>query len=175
DTVGFNFWLTKLNDFGGNYIAAEMVRAFIESTEVRQRFGANFGSLQSFSEGETTQINADVDLPPVMDPPQRPRIPQTPIIGLDPQPLVPLFTSSSVSISGHVFDPAGTRLKAAMVALTGGDLKRSTTTNVSGDYYFDNLPAGDYTLTVSSKKYTFTSKTVAAPNDLKDVDLAAKP
>jgi hypothetical protein len=40
DTSGFNFWLGKLNAFNGNYIQAEMVKAFIESTEDRQRFGA---------------------------------------------------------------------------------------------------------------------------------------
>jgi hypothetical protein len=38
DTGGYNFWLQKLNAFNGDYIAAEMVRAFIESSEVRQRF-----------------------------------------------------------------------------------------------------------------------------------------
>ena len=36
---GFNFWLNKLNEFNGNYEAAEMVRAFIESIEYRTRFG----------------------------------------------------------------------------------------------------------------------------------------
>jgi len=40
DTSGFNFWFNKLNSFGGNYIQSEMVKAFIESTEARQRFGA---------------------------------------------------------------------------------------------------------------------------------------
>jgi uncharacterized protein (TIGR03118 family) len=39
DTAGFNFWLDKLNSFNGNFIDAEMVRAFIESLEYRQRFG----------------------------------------------------------------------------------------------------------------------------------------
>jgi hypothetical protein len=39
DYSGFNFWLTKLNQFNGDYIAAEMVKAFISSTEYRQRFG----------------------------------------------------------------------------------------------------------------------------------------
>ncbi|MFL6521226.1 MAG: TIGR03118 family protein [Chthoniobacterales bacterium] len=41
DTAGFNFWLGKLNDFGGNYIQSEMVKAFISSSEYRQRFGPN--------------------------------------------------------------------------------------------------------------------------------------
>jgi uncharacterized repeat protein (TIGR01451 family) len=36
---GYNFWLNKLNQFNGNFINAEMVKAFIVSTEYRQRFG----------------------------------------------------------------------------------------------------------------------------------------
>ncbi|HJQ32322.1 MAG TPA: S8 family serine peptidase [Pyrinomonadaceae bacterium] len=39
DTDGYNFWLTKLNQFNGDAIAAEMVKAFITSTEYRARFG----------------------------------------------------------------------------------------------------------------------------------------
>ena len=39
DFAGFDFWLTKLNQFGGNYRAAEMVKAFITSAEYRHRFG----------------------------------------------------------------------------------------------------------------------------------------
>jgi hypothetical protein len=39
DTSGFNFWLNKLNSFNGNFINAEMVKAFLSSSEYRQRFG----------------------------------------------------------------------------------------------------------------------------------------
>ena len=39
DLSGYNFWLMKLNQFGGNYLDAEMVRAFIISLEYRKRFG----------------------------------------------------------------------------------------------------------------------------------------
>jgi hypothetical protein len=39
DYNGYEFWLTKLNQFNGDYIAAEMVKAFISSGEYRQRFG----------------------------------------------------------------------------------------------------------------------------------------
>jgi glucose/arabinose dehydrogenase len=35
---GYNFWLGKLNDFGGDYRRAEMVKAFLDSIEYRQRF-----------------------------------------------------------------------------------------------------------------------------------------
>jgi YVTN family beta-propeller protein len=36
---GYAFWLKKLDDNGGDFIAAEMVKAFIASDEYRQRFG----------------------------------------------------------------------------------------------------------------------------------------
>ena len=36
---GYNFWLGKLNQFHGNFVNADMVKAFIISTEYRQRFG----------------------------------------------------------------------------------------------------------------------------------------
>ena len=36
---GFNFWLQKLNQFEGNFVNAEMVKAFITSIEYRSRFG----------------------------------------------------------------------------------------------------------------------------------------
>jgi hypothetical protein len=39
DYTGYDFWLTKLNQFNGNYINAEMVKAFLSSIECRQRFG----------------------------------------------------------------------------------------------------------------------------------------
>jgi cytochrome c biogenesis protein ResB len=39
DYAGYNFWLTKLNDFNGNYINAQMVEAFITSIEYTNRFG----------------------------------------------------------------------------------------------------------------------------------------
>ena len=38
DFSGYNFWLSKLNQFGGDFIAAEMVKAFISSNEYRGRF-----------------------------------------------------------------------------------------------------------------------------------------
>jgi len=38
DFSGYNFWLDKLNRFSGNFIDAEMVKAFLSSTEYRRRF-----------------------------------------------------------------------------------------------------------------------------------------
>lgn len=39
DYAGYEFWLNKLNQFNGNYLQAELVRAFLLSIEYRQRFG----------------------------------------------------------------------------------------------------------------------------------------
>ncbi len=39
DFQGYNFWLGKLNQFNGNYVAAQMVQSFLVSGEYRQRFG----------------------------------------------------------------------------------------------------------------------------------------
>ena len=36
---GYNFWLGKLNQFNGNFVSAEMVKAFLVSGEYRNRFG----------------------------------------------------------------------------------------------------------------------------------------
>jgi len=39
DFAGYNFWLNKLNSFNGNFTQAEMVKAFLSSSEYRRRFG----------------------------------------------------------------------------------------------------------------------------------------
>ena len=39
DDGGFRFWLSKLEQFGGNFVEAEMVKAFISSDEYLRRFG----------------------------------------------------------------------------------------------------------------------------------------
>jgi photosystem II stability/assembly factor-like uncharacterized protein len=39
DFTGYNFWLSKLEQFNGNFVAAEMVKAFITSDEYQRRFG----------------------------------------------------------------------------------------------------------------------------------------
>jgi len=38
DFAGYDFWLNKLDRFIGNFVDAEMVKAFISSAEYRQRF-----------------------------------------------------------------------------------------------------------------------------------------
>ena len=40
DFKGYNHWLDKLDQFNGDFVAAEMVKAFLSSPEYKQRFGA---------------------------------------------------------------------------------------------------------------------------------------
>jgi hypothetical protein len=37
--AGYNFWLGKLDQFNGDFVQSEMVKAFLVSGEYRQRFG----------------------------------------------------------------------------------------------------------------------------------------
>ena len=39
DPEGYAFWLSKLEQFGGDFQRAEMVKAFLSSIEYRARFG----------------------------------------------------------------------------------------------------------------------------------------
>ena len=39
DFTGYNFWLDKLEQFNGNFVNAEMVKAFIPPDEYQRRFG----------------------------------------------------------------------------------------------------------------------------------------
>jgi hypothetical protein len=36
--AGYNFWLDKMNQFKGDFIQAELVKAFVSSNEYRRRF-----------------------------------------------------------------------------------------------------------------------------------------
>jgi Calx-beta domain-containing protein/uncharacterized protein DUF4214 len=50
DFAGFDFWLNKLNQFDGNFIQAEMVKAFITSSEYRERFTRSDALPEAFFE-----------------------------------------------------------------------------------------------------------------------------
>ncbi|HEX8338883.1 MAG TPA: DUF4214 domain-containing protein, partial [Pyrinomonadaceae bacterium] len=64
DPPGYRFWLNKLNQFNGDYVRAEMVKAFINSDEYRLRFlepqkEAAFGTPFTLGIGETAVVLPD--------------------------------------------------------------------------------------------------------------------
>jgi hypothetical protein len=83
---------------------------------------------------------------------------------------VPVF-----SIAGKVYGPRGRPLTTAAVTVTGpGGLTRTTNTDASGAYRFDNIPGNDiYHLTASNRRFTFTPIEVFSDGDLTNVDLRA--
>ncbi len=64
DEPGYEFWLNKLNQFGGDFVRAEMVKAFLSSDEYRRRFlepqkDAAFSTPFTLGRGETAIVQPD--------------------------------------------------------------------------------------------------------------------
>ena len=61
DQSGYQFWLNKLNQFGGNFEQADMVKAFIVSNEYRQRFGPqqSVTAFTRFIDAKPFELNID--------------------------------------------------------------------------------------------------------------------
>jgi hypothetical protein len=77
------------------------------------------------------------------------------------------------SITGRVFTPAGAALRNAQVTLIDPQGARSiATTSSFGVYTFTNVPtgAGTYTMTVASKRYRFSPKTLTVGGNLTAID-----
>jgi len=51
DYTGYDFWLRKLDEFGGDFVRAEMVKAFITSIEYRGRFQSGNADAESAAAG----------------------------------------------------------------------------------------------------------------------------
>lgn len=80
--------------------------------------------------------------------------------------------SAAASISGRVSTPAGLGLRNALVFLTDAQgVRRTATTSSFGIYSFaDVATGGSYTLSVSSKRYRFSPRTLAVTGSLTDID-----
>ena len=64
DEEGYNFWLAKLEQFNGDFVRAEMVKAFLDSDEYRRRFHkpqkeSALSTPFTLSRGETTVVQPD--------------------------------------------------------------------------------------------------------------------
>lgn len=74
-------------------------------------------------------------------------------------------TTTTGGIAGVVTDPSGASVPGATVTLT--DMQRggnqTTSTNKDGEYRFELLPPGSYTVAVSSTGFKTASTTVAVP------------
>lgn len=81
-------------------------------------------------------------------------------------------TAASASISGRVLTPKGRGLPRATVVLTdqNGEVKYAVT-NSQGVYRFADVEVGgNYSLSVTSKRYIFATQSIFITEDLADID-----
>ncbi len=82
----------------------------------------------------------------------------------------------TVSVSGRLFTPIGAGLTKAVVVLTGPSTNRTALSSSFGNFLFTDLVVGQtYTISVSSKRFTFTPRMVPVNDYMTDVDLVASP
>lgn len=81
-------------------------------------------------------------------------------------------SSAAGSISGRVTTPAGLALRNAIVILTNAQgVRRTAVTSPFGLYTFTDVAiGGSYTVSVTSKRYRFSPRTLAVAGTLTDID-----
>lgn len=83
----------------------------------------------------------------------------------------PSAATSLLSVSGRVTTPEGLGLRNARVILTdSAGVQRIATTSSFGIYTFADVPAGNYTAGVASKRYRFAARVVDLTASIADLD-----
>src|SRR5687768_2427386 len=70
----------------------------------------------------------------------------------------------TATVRGRVLTQAGTPIRRALVSLTGGSLRRQTTTDAEGRYQFAELAAGVFSLNASKAGYVALQYGQRRPN-----------
>jgi subtilisin-like proprotein convertase family protein len=81
-------------------------------------------------------------------------------------------TAAGATVSGRVLTPDGYGLRNAIVTITDSTgMIRQTRTSSFGYYAFEGIEVGGtYVLSVGSKRYTFTPRTLTVNDDVADFD-----
>ncbi len=101
------------------------------------------------------------------------------------EPLTATFTDGTVTIqaaappvtvSGRVTVPGGAGLRNAIVSMVDtNQVRRVASTSTFGYYTFTNVPSGlSYTISVSSRRYTYTPVTMTISTDLTNLDFVGQ-
>jgi photosystem II stability/assembly factor-like uncharacterized protein len=85
-------------------------------------------------------------------------------------------TAANVSIAGKVLTAKGAGAVNAIISLTDSQgVSRSLRIGTFGNYRFENVAAGGtYTISVSSKKYQFTSQVISVSDEITDLNFIAQ-
>lgn len=79
--------------------------------------------------------------------------------------------AAGYTVSGRVITSDGRGLRNAVVSITEGPAKRTVTTSSFGFYSFDAVDTNKtYTLTVMSKRYRFSPRSVEVLENLADIN-----
>jgi hypothetical protein len=86
-------------------------------------------------------------------------------------------TAATVPVSGRVLNTGGQGIRNAAVIITDSrGISRQAITSSFGYYRFDDVRAGEtYVMSVLSKRYQFTPRTISVADELTDVDFIAEP
>ena len=85
-------------------------------------------------------------------------------------------TSATVAVGGRVTNENGDGVSNAEVSLVGGGVSRIARTNGFGYYRFDDVEVGEtYVIGVTSKRYTFVSRTVTVVEETPNLDFTPEP
>lgn len=81
-------------------------------------------------------------------------------------------TAAGVTVSGRVLTPDGYGLRNAIVSITDSTgITRTARTTTFGYYTFENIAVGGtYVVSVGSKRYTFTPRTITVNDAVSDLD-----
>jgi hypothetical protein len=85
-------------------------------------------------------------------------------------------TAAGVTVSGRVFTPEGYGLRNAIVTITDSTgMTRTARTTTFGYYTFEGIEVGGtYVISVGSKRYTFTPRTITVNDAVSDVDFTGQ-
>ena len=86
--------------------------------------------------------------------------------------IAPCSTAAGVEVSGRVITPDGRGLRNAVVSMTDGSgVTRTATTSTFGYYQFNDVSVGEtFVMSVASRRYRFSPRTVQVLDSLADVD-----
>lgn len=82
---------------------------------------------------------------------------------------------STYSVSGRVVNSAGMGVGYERVFLSGGAVRAAALTNPFGYFLFTNVSAGDYTIGVASRRYTYPSSQITISDNVSDILITANP
>ncbi|MEJ7622557.1 MAG: carboxypeptidase regulatory-like domain-containing protein [Pyrinomonadaceae bacterium] len=74
------------------------------------------------------------------------------------------------SVGGGVTTPDGRGLRNAVVSMSNASFAQTVTTSSFGFYQFSDIPAGDYTVAVRSRRYRFSARSESINSSLSNID-----